>query len=131
MPGALLFAAVCLWVVLRISERPDFVGLWLPSGTLGGIALGLVAVGLASGAAASLPAPSLGAGIALNQTARQLGGALGIAGMVALLSADAGLDGYLRGWAMCGIAAVATALVAARLKAGATAVEEDPGHPAE
>jgi EmrB/QacA subfamily drug resistance transporter len=116
VPGALLFAGVCAWVVLAIGERPEFVALWLPTGTLGGIALGLVAVALATGAATSLPPASLGAGIALNQTARQLGGALGVAGLVALLAADRGIDGYLRGWAMCGIAAVATALVAARLE---------------
>lgn len=90
VPGALLFAGVCLWVVLAIDTQPDFIGLWLPTGTLGGIAL--------------------------NQTGRQLGGALGVACLVALLSADAGLDGFLRGWTMCGLAGLVTALVATRLR---------------
>jgi EmrB/QacA subfamily drug resistance transporter len=127
VPGGLLFAGICLWVVLAIDDQPNFVGLWLPTGTLGGIALGLSAVGLATGAAASLPPPALGAGIALNQTARQLGGALGIAALVALLSADPGIEGFLRGWAMCGLAGVATALVAARLRRRrpATAAERE------
>jgi EmrB/QacA subfamily drug resistance transporter len=109
--GSAVMAAAAVWIVLAIGERPDFLGLWLWTGLLSGVGYGTMSVGLTAAAAKALPPASFAAGAGLNMTARQLGGALGVALLAAILEAAApGVGGYRVAFAVCGGAAAATAL---------------------
>ena len=85
--GALLMAATGLLLALTLPTHGDFLAYWLPLGLVLGAGMGLVTTGTSTAAALSLPPRSFAAGTGLNQTARQVGGALGIATLATLVRA--------------------------------------------
>jgi EmrB/QacA subfamily drug resistance transporter len=85
--GALMMAACGFVLATTLPQNPDFLGYWLPIGLVLGAGMGLVTTGTSTAAALSLPASSFAAGTGLNQTARQVGGALGIATLATLIQA--------------------------------------------
>jgi lysophospholipase L1-like esterase len=85
--GALTMAACGLVLATTLPHHPNFLGYWLPIGLVLGTGMGLVTTGTSTAAALSLPASSFAAGTGLNQTARQVGGALGIATLATLIQA--------------------------------------------
>ncbi|HTX12981.1 MAG TPA: DHA2 family efflux MFS transporter permease subunit [Solirubrobacteraceae bacterium] len=86
--GTLTMAACGLVLATTLPTHPDFLGYWLPIGLVLGTGMGLVTTGTSTAAALSLPASSFAAGTGLNQTARQVGGALGIATLATLIQAS-------------------------------------------
>jgi MFS family permease len=119
-----LFVGVVAWLAEALTAEPNFVGLWLPAGLLGGAALGATAVSLASAAARALPPAHFAAGSGLNLAARQLGGALGVALLASILdAADPGMSGYRTVFVLCGAAAALVALSAIFLARGSARVE--------
>jgi len=109
-----VLAAAGLICVLALPERASFLAFWLPVGTLIGIGMGAITTGTSSAAALSVPADRFAAAAGLNQTARQVGGALGIAALAAVLdeSTGSGTDPYVGVYAMCTAAAVGVGLTA-------------------
>jgi hypothetical protein len=110
--GAAVMGAVALWLVLALGEAPDFLGLWLPTGAIAGMGMGAVTTGLSSAAALSVAPPRFAAAVGLNQTARVVGGALGVAALATILHAsDAGaVGGYTGVLGMAAGLSAATAL---------------------
>jgi NTE family protein len=113
VPGAALFALGNLWFATEIGLSPDFVGEWLPGAVLTGIGGGLAYPALSSAAVAELPGDRFATGSAINAMSRQLGGALGISIVVAILQSTVpgdGRDPFQAAW-LFAAAAGATALV--------------------
>jgi NTE family protein len=114
-PGALLFALGNLWFATEVGLTPDFVGEWLPGALLTGIGGGLAYPSLSSAAVAELPGNRFATGSAINAMSRQVGGALGISIVVAILQSTAvgdGNDPFQAAW-LFAAAAGATSFVAA------------------
>jgi EmrB/QacA subfamily drug resistance transporter len=88
--GATLMAASGFAIAATLPAHADFLGYWLPLGLVLGTGMGLVTTGTSTAAAMSLPPQSFAAGTGLNQTARQVGGALGIATLATLVRAGGG-----------------------------------------
>jgi EmrB/QacA subfamily drug resistance transporter len=89
--GALVaFAAVGVWIWAVLGSQPAFLEVWLPAGLIGGAAFGAALTGLSTAAAISVPPVHFAGGMALNTAARQIGGALGVAAMAAIVTAEAG-----------------------------------------
>jgi EmrB/QacA subfamily drug resistance transporter len=84
--GAALMAAMGLLIAATLPSHANFLGYWLPIGLVLGVGMGLVTTGTSSAAALSVPPTRFAAGTGLNQTARQVGGALGIATLATLLA---------------------------------------------
>ena len=89
----LLFGATCFALglssyVLLVEDTADYVGTWLPGTLLVGLGVGFTFPVLSAGAVSSLPPARFAVGSAVNQTARQVGGALGIAILVALIGSQ-------------------------------------------
>ena len=123
MTGAALFAASLAWVVVMAGEEPNFLGVWLPYGLVGGVGIGLGLPTLIGATASGLPAGRFATGMALATTARQLGAVLGVALLVAVIGTpapDDALAAYDAGFALCAIAVTLAAAVgdAARPAAG-------------
>jgi hypothetical protein len=78
-------AAMGLLLAATLPAHANFLGYWLPIGLVLGAGMGLVTTGTSTAAALSLPPTSFAAGTGLNQTARQVGGALGIATLATLV----------------------------------------------
>ncbi len=84
--GGLLFAVSQIWYLLRVSAQPDYFVSWLPGQILAGLAIGMVLPNLTSQALAGLSSDHFGIGGAVNTALRQLGGAIGVAVAVAIVS---------------------------------------------
>ena len=99
--GGLIFAAGFAINLALLDGTPDYAGSFLPGFLLGGIGVGLVLGPLPAAATMSLPPDRFATGTAVFGMARQLGSAIGVAVLVALLAdaAPAQLFSHLqRGW---------------------------------
>jgi EmrB/QacA subfamily drug resistance transporter len=114
--GALLFAAATLYMSTGAWDAtPALWRAWVPAGILGGGGIGLLITVLGTAAARSLPPQQFAAGVGMNLTARQSGGALGIAILAAVFAAHPGapLTAFHTLFAVCAGIAVAAAVLAA------------------
>jgi EmrB/QacA subfamily drug resistance transporter len=116
--GQLLTAATAVWILLAMGDDPAFLTLWLPASLPLGIGWGAIATGMSSAAALSVAPAQFAAGIGLNQAARAVGGALGVAAMATILNGTdpAAAASYRGVFVLCIILLVAAAAVAAGLK---------------
>jgi EmrB/QacA subfamily drug resistance transporter len=129
--GALTMAGCGLVLATTLPHHPDFLGYWLPLGLVLGTGMGLVTTGTSTAAALSLPPSSFAAGTGLNQTARQIGGALGIATLATLIQArpSGGAATFEHVYLFCALVILGGAFVALGLTlrpvVGAVATEKD------
>ncbi|MFE2328520.1 DHA2 family efflux MFS transporter permease subunit [Streptomyces sp. NPDC059385] len=84
--GSLLFAVNALLLWGWVADSTSYAQVFLPAGLLGGLGIGVALTALSTAASATLPPQRFAAGTGLLMTARQLGGALGIAATAALLT---------------------------------------------
>ena len=110
--GAAVMAAVALWLVPALGAGP---GLPRPVAAdrrdRARMGMGAVTTGLSTAAALAVAPPRFAAAVGLNQTARVVGGALGVAALATILHAsDPGAVGGYAG--VLGMAAGLSALTA-------------------
>jgi NTE family protein len=119
--GGLIWGGGVLWLVLRVGLEPAFVSEWLPGIVLLGIGAGTMLPNLSGIAVASAPGEDFATATGLNSVARQIGAALGVALVVALLgtpSPEEAAAAFDRAWtfgAACLIAAGIGCLLTGRL----------------
>ena len=94
--GFVVFVTGLVWYATRVGLRPDYLGVWLPATLVTGLGIGLTFPVLSAAAVSSLHAERFAVGSAVNQTARQVGGALGVALLVVLLGTPVGALSALR-----------------------------------
>ncbi len=131
--GAALMGASGLFIAATLPTHGEFLGYWLPVGLVLGAGMGLVTTGTSTAAALSVPPASFAAGTGLNQTARQVGGALGVATLAALVrSGGAGqVSTFTHVYVFCAAAALAAGAVGLRLvlRPATSAADELPAPP--
>jgi len=128
--GAALFAAGSMYFIARTGNRPDFLGEYLPGSVLTGAGVGLVIPTLTGAGASSLPPERFATGAAVLTMGRQIGVALGVAVLVAVLGVRATTaHAFHTGWLITVAGGLAAGLVLlalgppARRTAGAGADE--------
>jgi EmrB/QacA subfamily drug resistance transporter len=87
VPGSMVFAAGLLWFATQVGVEPAYLSEWLPGTLLMGLGIGLSFPVMSAASVSSLPAERFGVGSAVNQTARQVGGSIGVAILVVILGA--------------------------------------------
>jgi MFS family permease len=87
--GSTLFAAGAAWWALAMGLRPDYVGDMLGGMLLTGIGVGLTLPTLMATGASSLPPHSFATGSAVVNMLRQIGLAIGVALLIAILGSPA------------------------------------------
>ena len=90
--GGLLWSAAVLWLVTRVGTTPDFAGEWLPAIVLLGLGAGALLPNLTATAVASARGAEYATATGLNSVSRQLGAALGVALVVAILGTPSAAD---------------------------------------
>lgn len=86
--GALMYTAALAWMSTdAFGPEPALWSAWVPAGLLGGGGIGVVVTVLGTAAASAVPPQQFAAGIGMNLTARQVGGALGVAVLAAVFTA--------------------------------------------
>ncbi|MFI6865750.1 MFS transporter [Nocardia sp. NPDC050406] len=125
--GGVVFAAGILWWATALTLRPDYVGGMLGGMLITGLGVGLTMPTSFAAGTAGLPPQRFGTGSAVLSMARQIGLAIGVAVLVAVLGTpsgpDATLTAFQHGWYVIAAAAVAAGVigVAARMPRPATA----------
>ena len=133
--GAALFALGVAWWALAAGPTPDYVGDMLGGMLLTGVGVGLTLPTLMATAASSLPPTSFATGSAVVNMLRQVGLAIGVAALVAVLGTPgsplAAVSAFQSGWtliaatmALAGLVGVVWLPVQRRHRARVTAVSE-------
>jgi NTE family protein len=92
--GGLFWGGAVLWFVERVGLTPDFTGAWLPGMVLLGIGAGAVFPTLSGTAVAAAPGQRFATATGMNSVARQIGAALGVAIVVAIIGTPAQATAY-------------------------------------
>ena len=122
--GGLIWGGGVLWFVQRVGVKPAFLSEWLPGIVLLGIGAGTLFPNLSGAAVASAPGESFATATGLNSVSRQLGAALGVALVVAIIGTPSPLQAlaaFDRAWtfgAVCLIIAGLGCLLVGRLAGG-------------
>jgi EmrB/QacA subfamily drug resistance transporter len=87
--GALLFCAGQLWYITQTGDTPAYAADFLPGMAISGAGVGLVIPTLTGAGASSLPPERFATGAAVLTMGRQIGAALGVAVLVAVLGTAA------------------------------------------
>jgi EmrB/QacA subfamily drug resistance transporter len=132
LAGAACFATGLGWYVANVGTTPAYLTEWLPGTLIVGLGVGLTFPVLSAAAVSALPPHRFAVGSAVNQTARQVGGALGIAVLVMLLGEPSGpadaLERFNRLWVYGATTAIASGLIGSLIRrpspARRAAVEE-------
>jgi EmrB/QacA subfamily drug resistance transporter len=85
--GFTVFALGLLWYATRVGAHASFLAVWLPGSLTAGVGIGMTFPVLSAAAVSSLRPDRFAVGSAVNQTSRQVGGALGVALLVVILGA--------------------------------------------
>jgi pimeloyl-ACP methyl ester carboxylesterase len=128
VPALLMFCGACL-AYHAAGPRPDYVGHWLPAQLVSGTAIGLTFAGLTSASVIDLPQRRLATGTAISASFRQIGGVVGIAGLVAVLGTPgprALVPAFERAWLLMACTALGAALLACGLPARRRSVRAEP-----
>ncbi len=114
--GALLFAAGSVWYISRTGNHPAYASDFLPGMAVGGAGVGLVIPTLTGAGASSLAPERFATGAAVLTMGRQIGAALGIAILVAVLGGTARSAGdFHTAWLITVVGALAAGLTLAAL----------------
>jgi EmrB/QacA subfamily drug resistance transporter len=124
--GLTAFTACGLWFSIGLIDHAAFLAFWLPASFLAGGGMGAATMGTSSAAAMSAPPTKFAGSSGLNTTARQFGGALGIAIMAAVLALSTAPDGTRDVDAYRTMFAYCTAMVAIALVVAAVAMRFPP-----
>jgi EmrB/QacA subfamily drug resistance transporter len=85
LAGFTVFLCGLVWFATRVGVHPDYLTTWLPGTLIIGLGIGMTLPVLSAAAVSSLHQNRFAVGSAVNQTARQIGGAFGVALLVVIL----------------------------------------------
>ena len=130
LAGPLGMAAVAVGQARLLTDTPTPVTRWLPLMFLLGVGIGSTFPVLAAASVHGLPAEHFALGGAVNNTARQVGAAVGVALVVTIQATADGIAGFRAGWlfvaACCGLAAAVSLAQPRRASASAPAGPASP-----
>jgi EmrB/QacA subfamily drug resistance transporter len=114
--GAIMFTSASAWWILRVHGTPAYASEYLPGMLVSGAGVGLVIPTLTGAGASSLAPERFATGAAVLTMGRQVGSALGIAVLVAVLGAGtAALSDFQAAWTISAAGGVGAALTFAAL----------------
>ena len=122
--GGLIWGGGVLWFVERVGVKPAFLSEWLPGMVILGIGAGTLFPNLSGAAVASAPGEGFATATGLNSVSRQVGAALGVALVVAIIGTPSplqALGAFDHAWtfgAVCLIIAGLGCLLVGRLAGG-------------
>jgi len=115
--GAALLVAGCLWWITQTGDTPAYFYEYLPGSLIGGAGVGMVIPTLTGAGASSLAPERFATGAAVLTMGRQIGVALGVALLVAVLgpAATQAAD-FHTAWLICTAGGLATGFTVAWIR---------------
>jgi NTE family protein len=137
VPGALIWSAGLLYLAVAVGTEPAFLSEWLPGIAIIAAGFGMAFPIVGSTAVAEVSGGRFATATGINSVARQIGGVLGVAILVAIVGSPSPADlpaAFDRGWLFAAACCLAVALGALALgKVTSTAQDavpsEIPGGP--
>jgi EmrB/QacA subfamily drug resistance transporter len=136
LAGATLFVAASVWWITQIHGTPAYASEYLPGMMMSGAGVGLMIPTLTGAGASSLAPHRFATGAAVLTMGRQVGAALGIAILVAVLGAGVTtLSDFRSAWLICTAGGVTAGLAMAaigspsRARASASLAEQGGASP--
>jgi MFS family permease len=130
MTAGMLLVALQLVLFSRLGTDATFWDL-LPALLIGGVGMALTMTPSAAAATRSVPVEKAGVGSAVLNSARQVGGTMGVAIMGAIVAAEAGgersVDAFMRGFERSLLVAAAIAVLGAAVAFVLVRPHEDAG----
>lgn len=129
--GAISFGAGAAWWIVFMEQQPNYAFGMLPGLLLAGVGVGLTWTPLTTLAAAALPVEHSATGLAVLNMARQIGTALGIAILVAILGTPTphvSLSIFQHGWAFMVIVAVLDGIAVRALRSSSPSAARNVRH---
>ncbi len=126
--GGVIWGGGVFWFVTRTGLRADYLGIWLPGMILLGIGAGIFFPNVSGAAMASAPGDSFATATSLNTVARQIGAALGVAIVIAIIGTPsplAALAAFHHAWTFAAVALLAAGV--GSLGVGRVGAGEDVG----
>ncbi len=116
MTGALMYACASAWWITQVHGTPAYLSEYLPGMLVSGAGVGMVIPTLTGAGASSLPPQRFATGAAVLTMARQVGSALGVAILVAVLgSGVAAIASFRSGWLISALGGLSAAVAFAAL----------------
>jgi NTE family protein len=118
VPGALIVAGGLAWSAWRVGAHPEFVRDWLPGGAMIGLGMGFTYPMIGSACVRGVEGADLSVASAANRMTLQIGNAVGIALVIAILGDSSGhgmLDQMRIAWAVTAAMVVVVAATMALL----------------
>ncbi len=115
VPGAMIWSGALIWYATKVGLRPDFWGEWLPGQIMSGIGVGATLPVASAGGLSTVPAGRYATASAVNSSARQLGGVLGIAILTVFISRATLITfahAIRQGWELAAASFAAAAVIA-------------------
>jgi MFS family permease len=129
--GATVYAAGATWWTLRSGLTPNYAGEMLPGMLLTGIGVGLTLPTFMSTGASALPPHAFATGSAVVNMLRQVGLAVGVAVLVAVIGTPhtgaEQLSAFQHGWIVIASASLLAAIAGGVLLSGASRPRRDRG----
>lgn len=119
--GGVLLAAGSAWWLWQMDTSPDYLGHFLPGLMVAALGIGVTQAVLFGVAAGVLPSDRFATGSGVLNMSRQIGLALGVAVLVALLGSTPTLHGFEHGWIEVICAGLLSATLASLLPGHAVA----------
>ena len=114
--GAIIFTLASLWWITRTHAAPAYWTEYLPGMALSGAGVGLIIPTLTGAGTSSLAPDRFATGAAVLTMGRQVGSALGIAVLVAVLGTGAStVAGFHSAWLICTVGGMSAGLTLAAL----------------
>ncbi len=133
--GTLIWACGLIFLIQAVGVEPNFLGEWLPAVVILGIGGGIAFPVVSSIAVAHAPGGRFATASGLNSISRQIGAALGVAILVAVVGTPTpaeALDAFHSGWTfsvICMLAAAVAALLIGRVPRAEAPEDELPAPP--
>ncbi|MCW2602971.1 MAG: Drug resistance transporter, EmrB/QacA subfamily [Pseudonocardiales bacterium] len=114
--GCLWFAAGSMWWYFLLDQTPNYLLHFMPGGIMTGLAVGFGMAAMIGVGASALPSKDYSTGTGVLNTSRQIGSAVGVAVVVAIVGSSTAYGTFHHAYlftALCGLAAacVATLLI--------------------
>ncbi len=112
--GSILWGGAVIWFITQAGSTPAFFSVWLPGVVMLGAGAGAAFPNLSAVAVASAPGDSFATATAMNSVARQVGAALGVAVVVAIIGTPTlfGFEAAFKdAWKFCSAILIAAGFV--------------------
>ncbi|WP_298661241.1 MFS transporter [uncultured Leifsonia sp.] len=126
--GGFLYIATCVLWALLLTDAEAYAAVFLPGMILTGAGAGFAQTGFLTAATADIPDTAHATGTGIVNTSRQIGGAIGVALLIALTQTGTDAEDYTIAWIVMGAAGLLATLTGVTMRSAKHAPDTGDAH---